>query len=492
MTTIRALEFFSGIGGLHFGFNASGANGQVLESFDMNQQANDTYKLSFGKSPVSRGIDRLMVKDIEKYSANCWLMSPPCQPYTRGGKLMDDQDNRAKPLLHLLDQLEKMTTPPQYLFLENVKNFEVRHQDGFELASYVSLVTLLHKMGYVFRECLLAPYNFGVPNDRLRYFLMARLRSSFDTNTTASSTMNSSSASILKKFDPEAETIYTTWPLPAFVEDPQKSLQQHPFCIPELQKFMDENENDGNDYLLSHQLILERPNFRFDILQPSSTRSACFTKAYGSHHVAGGGSLLQTQKMDQLEYDFSNSESIVDLGLRFLTPTEIARIHVFPLDERHGSPNPFEITSSTDNAKSGSGHSAGDSLTTIRPFNPRLAQEPKGPFLRFPDKLKALQRYKLLGNSLNVWVVAELLRGVLFAEHPGAPRPEYQPTNSHSESSSESNTQNPVTGSSNNAESSNGEKHDMTISEEGQSDKVQDDPQGGNSTSRETKRARVD
>ncbi|KAG0281776.1 tRNA (cytosine-5-)-methyltransferase [Linnemannia exigua] len=101
MASIRALEFFSGIGGLHFGFNASGANGQVLESFDMNQQANDTYKLSFGKSPVS--------------------------PYTRGGKLLDDQDNRAKPLLHLLDQLEKMKTPPQYLFLENVKNFEVRN-----------------------------------------------------------------------------------------------------------------------------------------------------------------------------------------------------------------------------------------------------------------------------------------------------------------------------------------------------------------------------
>ncbi|KAG9063809.1 tRNA (cytosine-5-)-methyltransferase [Linnemannia hyalina] len=130
MTSIRALEFFSGIGGLHFGFNASGANGQVLESFDMNQQANDTYKLSFGKSPISRGIDRLMVKDIEKYNANCWLMSPPCQPYTRGGKLLDDQDNRAKPLLHLLDQLEKMKTPPQYLFLENVKNFEVRKATG--------------------------------------------------------------------------------------------------------------------------------------------------------------------------------------------------------------------------------------------------------------------------------------------------------------------------------------------------------------------------
>ncbi|KAG0061834.1 tRNA (cytosine-5-)-methyltransferase [Linnemannia elongata] len=472
MTSIRALEFFSGIGGLHFGFNASGANGQVLESFDMNQQANDTYKLSFGKSPISRGIDRLMVKDIEKYNANCWLMSPPCQPYTRGGKLLDDQDNRAKPLLHLLDQLEKMKTPPQYLFLENVKNFETSR-------SRQRLVTLLHKMGYVFRECLLAPYNFGVPNDRLRYFLMARLRSSFDVSTSATSTTQDNTDSKPEKFDPETEIIYTSWPLPAFVEEPRKNLQQHTFNIPELQKFMDEDEKDGKDYLLSRQLILERPNFRFDILQPSSTRSACFTKAYGSHHVAGGGSLLQTQKMDQQEYDFSNSESIADLGLRFLTPTEVARIHVFPLDEKHGSPNPFESTTITSTVESGptSEHSSGDSLTAVRPFNPRLAQRPEGPFLRFPDKLKALQRYKLLGNSLNVWVVAELLRGVLFAEHPGAPRPKYQPADDGDGES--------------NAKSSNGGKHDITTSEEEVSNKAQDDPQEDESA-REAKRARVD
>ncbi|KAF9125565.1 tRNA (cytosine-5-)-methyltransferase [Mortierella sp. GBA39] len=457
MTSIRALEFFSGIGGLHFGFNASGANGQVLESFDMNQQANDTYKLSFGKSPIS--------------------------PYTRGGKLLDDQDNRAKPLLHLLDQLEKMKTPPQYLFLENVKNFETsrsRHR----------LVTLLHNMGYVFRECLLAPYNFGIPNDRLRYFLMARLRSSFDISTSATSTTQDNTDPKPVKFDPETEIIYTSWPLPAFVEDPRKNNQQHTFNIPELQKFMDENEKDGKDYHLSRQLILERPNFRFDILQPFSTRSACFTKAYGSHHVAGGGSLLQTQKMDQQEYDYSNSESIADLGLRFLTPTEVARIHVFPLDEKHGSHGPFESTSTTDNIETGSSSelSSEDSLTTVRPFNPRLAQGPEGPFLRFPDKLKALQRYKLLGNSLNVWVVAELLRGVLFADHPGTPRLEYQLAD---DSDNESNTEKSAAGSGNNAESSNGGKHDIAKSEEGVSDKTQGDPQEDESA-REAKRTRVD
>jgi len=284
--------------------------------------------------------------------------------------------------------------------------------------------------------------------------------------------------------------------------------------MPELKIFMDDNESDGKDYLLSRQLILERPNFRFgkdlffrvlilhwaqlkraqeilivcwiheslDILQPTSTRSACFTKAYGSHHVAGGGSLLQTQKMNQREYDFGDSESIADLGLRFLTPTEVARIHVFPLDERHGPTNPFEGADNSSTADSGS-------LTTVRPFNPRLAQGPEGPFLRFPEKLKALQRYKLLGNSLNVWVVAELLRGVLFADHPTAPRPEYLAADSNDESSI---SQKLATGSSNAGEgASGGDKHDITASEEGSGDKVQDGLREDGST-RESKRARVD
>ncbi|KAG0253736.1 tRNA (cytosine-5-)-methyltransferase [Mortierella polycephala] len=385
MTDIRALEFFSGIGGLHFGFNASGAHGSVLESFDMNQQANETYKLSFGKNPVS--------------------------PYTRGGKLLDDQDNRAKPLLQLLNQLEKMKSPPTYLFLENVKNFETSR-------SRERLVTLLHKMGYVFRECLLAPYNFGVPNDRLRYFIMARLRSSFDK--IAPSTHTPGEATQL--FVPEEEMIYTSWPLPAFVEDPKKQIEQYPFTIPEIRHFLDTDESLAKDYMLSRQLILERPNFRFDILRPSSTRSSCFTKAYGSHHVASGGGLLQTQKMDQQEYDFENSESIADLGLRFFSPTEVARLHVFPLKEELNADSPFDTTTNTNP----SNEQETTTLTTVRPFNPRSTQSLDGPFLQFPGKLKALQRYKLLGNSLNVWVVAELLRGVLFADHPGYPQPIYR------------------------------------------------------------------
>jgi len=178
------------------------------------------------------------------------------------------------------------------------------------------------------------------------------------------------------------------------------------------------------------RILLLSLNTPIDILRPTSNRSSCFTKAYGSHHVASGGGLLQTLKMEQEEYNFEDSESIAQLGLRFFSPTEVARIHVFPLKED-------ELVSDMDqssSSESAAAESLGiETLTSVRPFHPQLARNPNGPFLRFPVKHTALQRYRLLGNSLNVWVVAELLRGVLFAEHPGCPLPVYRSVDTSSE-----------------------------------------------------------
>jgi site-specific DNA-cytosine methylase len=54
-----------------------------------------------------------------------WLMSPPCQPFTRLGNQKDDQDNRSASLLHLINLLPELINPPTYILLENVKGFDV-------------------------------------------------------------------------------------------------------------------------------------------------------------------------------------------------------------------------------------------------------------------------------------------------------------------------------------------------------------------------------
>lgn len=83
----------------------------------------------------------------------------------------------------------------------------------------------------------------------------------------------------------------------------------------------------------------------------------------------------------------------MELGLRFLTPVEIARLHAFPTKE-------YQLQSSNSTNATG----------------PRQKFMPPSclPHLEFPDTVTRMQRYRLLGNSLNCWVVAELLRCELF------------------------------------------------------------------------------
>jgi site-specific DNA-cytosine methylase len=88
----------------------------VLEAFDINEVANDVYEHNFGHRPsqvsvqrlmqcvhsnfshsemsvllmrqccLQRNIQRLTVRQLDAYRADAWVMSPPCQPYTRQGK----------------------------------------------------------------------------------------------------------------------------------------------------------------------------------------------------------------------------------------------------------------------------------------------------------------------------------------------------------------------------------------------------------------------
>ena len=52
-----------------------------IRPFDVNAVANKVYQHNFGVAPSSRGIDALRPHQVR--NSNLWLMSPPCQPYTR-------------------------------------------------------------------------------------------------------------------------------------------------------------------------------------------------------------------------------------------------------------------------------------------------------------------------------------------------------------------------------------------------------------------------
>lgn len=143
-----------------------------------------------------------------------------------------------------------------------------------------------------------------------------------------------------------------------------------PFCLEEI------IEKDVPKSFILNDKLLKRANI-IDICHKDSKRSCCFTKAY-THYLEGTGSVYTDASKEVVTKHFevankhevgSNEfiQSVKELNLRFFTPKEILALMSFP-----------------------------------KTFT-------------FPDNVTIKQRYRLLGNSINVKVVSELIK-ILFDE----------------------------------------------------------------------------
>uniref|UniRef100_A0A8C5M944 tRNA aspartic acid methyltransferase 1 n=1 Tax=Leptobrachium leishanense TaxID=445787 RepID=A0A8C5M944_9ANUR len=367
---------------------------EVVAAVDVNTTANQVYKYNFPDTPLwTKTIEGISLKEFDDLAFDMLLMSPPCQPFTRIGLQGDVTDPRARSFLYILDILPRLQKPPMYILLENVKGFE-------SSIARENLVTALLRCGYRYQEFLLSPTCLGIPNSRLRYFLIAKLqKEEFSFQVTnqlledfptcfglvSSSTTHSSSRNVnadldLKSTlsdpprDPKQDTSFL-YKLETPEELERKQSQDNDSSIRTLDEFLEKNIGDINQYFLPSRSLL-RYALILDIVQPSSRRSTCFTKGYG-HYVEGTGSVLQTATDVEISSAYEALETVTEeeklaklstLKMRYFTPREIANLHGFP------------------------------------------------PQFGFPEKTTTKQCYRLLGNSLNVHIVAKLIT-VLLQSH---------------------------------------------------------------------------
>lgn len=156
-----AIELFSGIGGWHAASSESSCY-RIARAYDQNQPANAVYEAWHGLKPSTKDVTRLTEKDL---AADVWLASPPCQPFTASGLRKDDQDVRSAALLHLIDVISR-GGGPRFLAMENVPLFK-------DSMCHARLIAAIEMHGYSFAEYIVSPEEFGVPNRRLRYYLIA-------------------------------------------------------------------------------------------------------------------------------------------------------------------------------------------------------------------------------------------------------------------------------------------------------------------------------
>lgn len=121
-------------------------------------------------------------------------------------------------------------------------------------------------MGYEIKECLLSPIQFGIPNHRLRYYMMARRISQDQQDYT--------------------NPLYTQWPFNTDLS----------ISVPELSNFIQDEADADMQYRVPEKDITKCHKFRFgecfldtlnykrvdldelDIVRPCDNRTSCITK----------------------------------------------------------------------------------------------------------------------------------------------------------------------------------------------------------------------
>ncbi|KYN02874.1 DNA methyltransferase like protein pmt1 [Cyphomyrmex costatus] len=272
---------------------------------------------------MNRNIQSINAQELNKLNVDIIFMSPPCQPFTRLGLKKDVLDNRTCSLQHILNLIPELKNL-RYILLENVKGFEISQMRD-------RLVECIESCGYAYRELILSPCQFGIPNSRHRYYLLAK----------------------------------------------KNNLQ---FCLKQSLCYTLNNilENiEDSKYLVPSKLLQKRA-WVLDIRTSESNGSCCFTKGY-SYYTEGTGSVYcpLTDEIIRKKYnEITNYENdsnkqmqiLSDLKLRFFSPKEVCRLMCFPED------------------------------------------------FHFPEHITDKQKYRLLGNSINIHVVSRLIL-LLCTEH---------------------------------------------------------------------------
>ncbi|XP_064602599.1 tRNA (cytosine(38)-C(5))-methyltransferase-like [Liolophura sinensis] len=361
------------------------------------------------------------------------VMSPPCQPFTRMGRQKDLADTRTNSFSYLLTLLQRQVLPARLsiYWVENVKGFETSQARG-------SLLETLGQCQYIYQEFMLTPLQFGIPNSRLRYYLIAQRKAaqfSFvrqsdivieipecctpflvhkdPTPESCNSHLgeNSQNGCILTSNKDHSRAGVTAIDVceikddnscshhhvradnsrKTVIEEFSQTLRQqydddhrpYPDCQ-RVENFLEENSLEYfQKYLLSDKEL--RRFIIMDIVPSSARKTSCFARRYGNF-IEGGGSVFLMTDNPQAVKCASEMKTC--------------------LEKKKGDPKE-EWPEHT--------------MVTLRDlqlrwFTPRemanLLCFPAS--FSFPEDVTRKQMYKCLGNSLNVHVVSVLIRLLLM------------------------------------------------------------------------------
>ena len=161
LNNLDFIDLFAGIGGFHQALTSYGSNCVFASEWDKNAAL--TYETNYGIKPQG-DITKIDEKEIPKHDILCGGF--PCQSFSVSGKQKGFEDSRGTLFFDIARILKHHK--PKVVFLENVRNFE-RHDNGNTL----NIVTkTLDELGYDVSHKVLNASNYGLPQNRARFFFV--------------------------------------------------------------------------------------------------------------------------------------------------------------------------------------------------------------------------------------------------------------------------------------------------------------------------------
>ncbi len=160
------LDIFSGAGGLSLG--AINAGIEVICAIDNDKYSSLTYKFNHPESKViNDDIRKISANGILPKAPNIIFGGPPCQGFSFSNKLTRNTENEKN---SLFEEFVRFVAgyKPRWFLLENVEGI-IEFNKGKTVEIIRNEFT---KLGYNITDTVLTASDYGVPQNRNRYFLV--------------------------------------------------------------------------------------------------------------------------------------------------------------------------------------------------------------------------------------------------------------------------------------------------------------------------------
>lgn len=165
---IRFIDLFAGTGGIRLAFEKAmdniGESYQCIKSVEIDKKACETYELNFGVNPYG---DITKLKEIAPFDV--LLAGFPCQAFSYAGKQLGFGETRGTLFFEIERIIKKYK--PKLCLLENVRGLTT-HDKG---RTFKTILKSLERLGYNVSYRLLNSSNYGLPQNRVRVYILASL-----------------------------------------------------------------------------------------------------------------------------------------------------------------------------------------------------------------------------------------------------------------------------------------------------------------------------